>query len=198
MRAIRAVFRGATTAVTRQMALRPNTVSATSFVNRAAPAGSWAVAGSWHALSSSAGPQGENWLSIRLAKKVAKLGMVDKIRKAAEDGDCEAMTLMGAAHAMGREVPKDDVEAGKWFLAAAEAGDKTAALAAGIWLLEGRGGLETDVSAAAAHLKVRCTAPGVTATGSTLIGRASAGSGGPRYQQGADDAWNPDARRNRS
>ena len=46
----------------------------------------------------------DNWLSHKLQKKVAKLGMVDKVKKAAEAGELEAMTLMGAACAMGNQV----------------------------------------------------------------------------------------------
>lgn len=93
-------------------------------------------------------------MSNKLQKKVAKLRMVDKVRKAAEAGESEAMTLMGAACAMGNQVPTDETEAGRWFLAAAKAGCQTGALAAGIWLLEGRGGLEASAEAAAPHLKV--------------------------------------------
>ena len=54
----------------------------------------------------------------------------------------------------GNQVPKDETEAGRWFLAAAKAGCQTGALAAGIWLLEGRGGLEASAEAAYPHLKV--------------------------------------------
>jgi uncharacterized protein len=45
---------------------------------------------------------------------------------------------------MGRGVPKDDAEAGKWFSKAAHAGQPTGQFMLGQWYRDGRGGIPQD------------------------------------------------------
>jgi TPR repeat protein len=65
------------------------------------------------------------------------------------------MALMGVCHAMGRDVAKDEVKAVEWFRQSASKGNGEAALALGLWTLEGKGGLQPDPVKAAELLEVR-------------------------------------------
>jgi TPR repeat protein len=49
---------------------------------------------------------------------------------------------------MGRGVPQDEVEAGKWYSLAAEAGQPTAQFMLGQWYRDGKGGIKQDYVAA--------------------------------------------------
>jgi TPR repeat protein len=70
-------------------------------------------------------------------------------RQAAEQGDPDAMTSLGSAYSDGEGVPKDDVEAMKWYhLAAAEQGQTVAMTALAIAYSQGRGLPQDDVVAA--------------------------------------------------
>jgi TPR repeat protein len=55
---------------------------------------------------------------------------------------------------MGRDVEKDDIKAAEWFKQSAAKGNPEAALALGLWTLEGRGGQKADPVKAAEYLEV--------------------------------------------
>ncbi len=55
---------------------------------------------------------------------------------------------------MGRDVEKDEIKAAEWFKQSSAKGNPEAALALGIWTLEGRGGQNSDPVKAAEYLEV--------------------------------------------
>ena len=69
-------------------------------------------------------------------------------------GDEKAMALIGVCHAMGRDVARDEIQAAEWFRKSAAKGNAEAALALGIWTLEGKGGLKADPVKASELLEV--------------------------------------------
>ena len=65
---------------------------------------------------------------------------VSELLAAAEKGDSDAMLCMGVKHSnKGTEVPKDDVEATRWFIKAADAGQPTGMFMTGVAFWSGRG-----------------------------------------------------------
>ena len=65
---------------------------------------------------------------------------VAELLAAAEKGDPDAMLCMGVKHSnKGTQVPKDDVEATRWFIRAADAGQPTGMFMAGVAFWSGRG-----------------------------------------------------------
>ncbi len=62
-----------------------------------------------------------------------------RIRSAAEEGDPEAMYLLGVAYAQGRFVPQDDAEAAVWFKRAAVRDHRRAKVSLGYCCATGRG-----------------------------------------------------------
>ena len=90
-----------------------------------------------------------SWLSAKMSKRISKMGALETVRKAADKGDVQAMTLMGVCYAMGRDVEQNDAVAAEWFRKAADGGNPEGALALGNWILEGRGGLTKDPAEAA-------------------------------------------------
>jgi TPR repeat protein len=90
-----------------------------------------------------------SWLSAKISKRISKMGALETVRKAADKGDVQAMTLMGVCYAMGRDVEQNDAVAAEWFRKAADGGNPEGALALGNWILEGRGGLTKDPAEAA-------------------------------------------------
>jgi TPR repeat protein len=60
-------------------------------------------------------------------------------RKAAKQGDADAMMTIGMMYATGKGVPKDDKEAAVWFRNAAEQGHEEAIFQIGMWYAKGRG-----------------------------------------------------------
>ena len=66
-------------------------------------------------------------------------------RKAAEQGDAQAQTLLGSRYAYGRGVPQDDRQAAAWFQKAAEQGDAEAQGVLGRMYAIGEGVPEDDV-----------------------------------------------------
>jgi len=105
----------------------------------------------WFAGAAGGGGKGTaiSWLSAKMSKRISKMGALDTVKKAAEKGDLQAMTLMGVCYAMGRDVKQDDAVAAEWFRKAADGGNPEGALALGNWILEGRGGLAQDAAEAA-------------------------------------------------
>jgi TPR repeat protein len=63
-----------------------------------------------------------------LLLSVAFAGSLDETRKKAEVGDAEAQFDLGSVYANGDVVPKDYIEAAKWFRKAAEQGFANAQL----------------------------------------------------------------------
>ena len=90
-----------------------------------------------------------SWLSAKMSKRISKMGALETVRKAADKGDVQAMTLMGVCYAMGRDVEQNDAVAAEWFRKAADGGNPEGALALGNWILEGKGGLTKDPAEAA-------------------------------------------------
>ncbi len=64
---------------------------------------------------------------------------IEILRDLAQKGDAEAQYRLAVEFATGREVPKDDVEAVKWYRKAAEQGDAKAQFVLGIRYDDGRG-----------------------------------------------------------
>jgi TPR repeat protein len=61
------------------------------------------------------------------------------LHKAAEQGDADAQSLLGAMYANGRGLPRDDVEAVRWWRKVAEQGNANAQAKLGIMYTKGRG-----------------------------------------------------------
>jgi len=66
-------------------------------------------------------------------------GLIDRLRFAAEDGHAESMYLLGLAAAQGKGVPRDDIEAARWFHLAARKGHAKARCGLGFLYAKGRG-----------------------------------------------------------
>ena len=60
-------------------------------------------------------------------------------RKAAEQGDTKAQTVLGALYGIGKGVPRDDKKSAEWFAKAAERGDAEAQCNLGLIYYEGKG-----------------------------------------------------------
>jgi len=73
---------------------------------------------------------------------------IDSLIEKAERGDAEAQALLGVYSKSGRGVPKDDVEAAKWFRLAAEQGSVEAQYALGFQYVSGQGVPKDYVEAA--------------------------------------------------
>ncbi|MFA6289323.1 MAG: tetratricopeptide repeat protein [Opitutaceae bacterium] len=71
----------------------------------------------------------------------------DKLRKSAEQGDDVAQCNLGSAYASGRGVPKDLVEAVKWYRKAAEQGYAQAQFNFGVVYAKGVGVTQDFVEA---------------------------------------------------
>jgi TPR repeat protein len=71
----------------------------------------------------------------------------EKNRRRAEAGEAPAQTNLGVMYAEGKGVPKDDVEAVKWFRKAADQGLVDAQYNLGKMYAEGRGVPKDDVEA---------------------------------------------------
>jgi TPR repeat protein len=61
------------------------------------------------------------------------------VRPLAEGGDAAAQNVLGSMYSFGRAVPRDDVEAARWYRAAAEQGYAPAQYNLGVSYSEGRG-----------------------------------------------------------
>ncbi len=66
-------------------------------------------------------------------------GKLDSLRMNAEDGDPEAMFLLGIAYAEGRGVEKNDMAAARWFHQASRNGHQRAKTSMGYLYSIGRG-----------------------------------------------------------
>ncbi len=64
---------------------------------------------------------------------------VSHYREAAEQGDAEAQTMLGAIYFYGTKVPKDDAEAAIWYRKAAEQGNPMAQARLGAMYDKGQG-----------------------------------------------------------
>jgi len=71
--------------------------------------------------------------------RVAGPRALEEVRKLAEQGDAEAQWLMGSYYRNGEGVPRDDVQAAKWFERAANQGHVNAQSAMGAAYWAGRG-----------------------------------------------------------
>ena len=79
---------------------------------------------------------------VRLRGKVLEEvapGLLDRRRRAAEQGDASAQTNLGFMYSRGRGVGKDDRKAVRWYRKAAEQGDATAQSNLGFMYERGRG-----------------------------------------------------------
>ena len=77
-------------------------------------------------------------------------------RRVADDPkDAAAMTLIGEIYIDGDAVPHSDVEAARWFRVAAGLGDREAAFALGVMLLNGATGVPADHDGAKALFEIR-------------------------------------------
>ena len=72
---------------------------------------------------------------------------LDKIRRAAEQGDATAQINLGWMYSRGRGVPQDDAEAVRWYRRAAEQGEPTAQRNLGWMYKNGRGVPQDDAQA---------------------------------------------------
>ncbi len=63
----------------------------------------------------------------------------ERLRRAAETGDAEAMYLLGVAHAQGRLVGRDEAQAARWFARAAQRHHLRAKVSLGYCCAAGRG-----------------------------------------------------------
>ena len=87
---------------------------------------------------------------VRLRGKVLEEvapGLLDRRRRAAEQGDASAQNKLGLMYAIGRGVGKDDVEAVRWYRKAAEQGNAWAQNNLGVMYANGRGVGKDDVEA---------------------------------------------------
>lgn len=73
--------------------------------------------------------------------------MVERLRRAADQGDADAQLALGGMYANGHGVPQDETEAAKWFRRAADQGNATAQFAVGVMYESGRG-VRQDMSEA--------------------------------------------------
>ena len=64
---------------------------------------------------------------------------IGDLRKAAEKGDAQAQSNLGRAYYNGEGVPKDEIEALKWYRKAAEQGDAEAQYALALAYAKGEG-----------------------------------------------------------
>jgi uncharacterized protein len=71
--------------------------------------------------------KGDHATALRLARPLA------------EQGDARAQSLLGSIYYSGRGVPRDDLEATKWFSLAADQGDAAAQFRLGLMYSEGHG-----------------------------------------------------------
>ena len=79
---------------------------------------------------------------------------MDALRLAAEAGDAEAMSDLGATYAVGSEgLPRDDAEAFRWFTRSAEAGSSLAKLNLAGCYRDGRGCDVDDARAMALYVE---------------------------------------------
>lgn len=74
-----------------------------------------------------------------MTDEAARRRRLDELRMAAEDGDAEAMFLLGVAHAQGQGVTRNDVAAARWFQQAARRGHARANTSIGYLHSTGRG-----------------------------------------------------------
>jgi localization factor PodJL len=81
------------------------------------------------------------------AASVAESGALDMLRRAAQDGDARAQYDLGVRFATGRDVPKDDTQAARWFERAAVQGMAAAQYNLGVMYDRGLG-LSEDPSLA--------------------------------------------------
>jgi TPR repeat protein len=72
--------------------------------------------------------------------RVARSFAVERIRKAADQGDAGAQNNLGLMYQVGHGVPRDYAEALKWYRLAAEQGAATAQTALGLMYQCGHGG----------------------------------------------------------
>ena len=72
---------------------------------------------------------------------------IDQLRKAAEQGDACAQSVLGLMYAMGEEIPENYREAGKWFRLAADQGHAEAQFNLGFMYANGEGVPEDYVKA---------------------------------------------------
>ena len=74
-------------------------------------------------LAAESGADAQNNLGALLAHSDDSVAAADSYRKAADQGNAMAQNNLAMMYALGEGVPRDDKEANKWFLRAAEQGD---------------------------------------------------------------------------
>ncbi len=72
---------------------------------------------------------------------------LDKIREKAEQGDAESQFQFGGMYALGEDVPKNDKEAVKWYLNAANQGHPKAQYNLAVMYSRGIGVVKDDIEA---------------------------------------------------
>ena len=78
---------------------------------------------------------------------------ISEVQKAAEQGDVDAQSLLGAMYALGKGVAQDDKQAVAWTRKAAEQGDALAQCLLGLMYEDGNGVAQDDKQAAAWYRK---------------------------------------------
>ena len=87
------------------------------------------------------------------AATVAENGLLEELRRRAEQGHADAQTGLGAMYATGQSVPQDDAEAMKWYRKAAQQGFAYAQLLLGNMYQKGQGVPQDFAEAAKWHRK---------------------------------------------